>query len=141
MTIVRMETVGSRLARAFAKTRVQKRQTAWTPKQTRPSAWQSLSASGRKLRFAVIRPRCGEGRLSALGGDQHERPKPAIDDWPPRRSAASLKRTLVASAVSKLLFVRREIDVDVVAIGVAQMELYKPDRVQHEPLMWNGLFA
>lgn len=65
----------------------------------------------------------------------------AIDDWPPRRSAASLKRTLVASAVSKLSFVRREIDVDVVAIGVAQMELYKPDRVQHEPLMWNGLFA
>jgi hypothetical protein len=52
-----------------------------------------------------------------------------LGDWPPHRTAAFLKRTLVASAVSKLPFVRREIDVDVVAIGVAQMELNKPDFV------------
>ena len=65
------------------------------------------------------------------------RPKPDLDDWPARRSAASLKRMLVTSAASELSFVRREIYVDVVAIGVAQVELYKPDRIQHEPLVWN----
>ncbi len=69
------------------------------------------------------------------------RPLPAIDDWPPRRSAASLKRTLATRSAHELSFVRDEIYVDVIAIGVAQVELYKLDRIQHEPLVWNGPFA
>ena len=66
---------------------------------------------------------------AAAKSAERDRPGPAIDDWPPRRSAASLKRTLVISLVSKLSLVRRKVDVDVVAIGVAQMKLNKPNLV------------
>lgn len=43
--------------------------------------------------------------------------------------SAAPKRTSVTSATTELSLVRRKVDVDVVAVGVAQMELNKPDRV------------